>query len=88
MVRRDVEPAALTGGRVDLAHPSCTESLEALRDAKRRGLALTLTFLVKPGPLTLQCALELWTDEPRRVFGLRPVRLEPGDPADLVLIDP
>jgi dihydroorotase len=30
----------------------------------------------------------LWTDEPRRIFGLRPVRLEPGDPADLVLIDP
>ena len=51
-------------------------------------LALTLTCLVKPGHLTLQRALELWTDEPRRLFGLRPVRLEPGDPADLVLIDP
>ena len=170
MVRRDVELAALTGGRVHLAHLSCAESLEALRDAKRRGLAvtgetcphywtltdaavgeydtnarmnpplrsaadrdaviaaladgtldcyatdhaphtadekrapfdqapdgivgletalaLTLTCLVRPGHLTLQRALELWTDEPRRVFGLRPVRLEPGDPADLVLIDP
>jgi len=170
MVRRDVELAALTGGRVHLAHLSCAESLEALRDAKRRGLAvtgetcphywtltdaavgeydtnarmnpplrsaadrdaiiaaladgtldcfatdhaphtadekrapfdqapdgivgletalaLTLTFLVKPRHLTLQRALELWTDEPRRLFGLRPVRLEPGDPADLVLIDP
>jgi dihydroorotase len=170
MVRRDVELAALTGGRVHLAHLSCAESLEALRDAKRRGLAvtgetcphywtltdaavgeydtnarmnpplrsagdrdaiiaaladgtldcfatdhaphtadekrapfdqapdgivgletalaLTLTFLVKPGHLTLQRALELWTDAPRRLFGLRPVRLEPGDPADLVLIDP
>jgi dihydroorotase len=51
-------------------------------------LALTLTFLVKPGHIGLTRALELWTDEPRRVFGLRPVRLEPGDPADLVLIDP
>ena len=170
MVRRDVELAALTGGRVHLAHLSCAESLEALRDAKRRGLAvtgetcphywaltdaavgeydtnarvnpplrsaadrdaivaaladgtldccatdhaphtadvkrapfdqapdgivgletalaLTLTCLVRPGHLTLQRALELWTDEPRRVFGLRPVRLEPGDPADLVLIAP
>ena len=170
MVRRDVELAALTGGRVHLAHLSCAESLEALRDAKRRGLAvtgetcphywtltdeavgeydtnakmspplrsaadreaivaatadgtldclatdhaphtadekrapfdqapngivgletalaLTITFLVRPGHLTLQRALELWTDEPRRIFGLAPVRLEPGDPADLVLIDP
>jgi len=170
VVRRDVELAALTGGRVHLAHLSCAESLEALRDAKRRGLrvtgetcphywtltdeavagydthakvnpplrsardrdaviaaladgtldclatdhaphtadekcrpfaeapcglvgletalALTLTFLVKPGHLSLRRALELWTDEPRGVFGLKPVRLEPGDPADLVLIDP
>jgi dihydroorotase len=170
MARRDVELAALTGGRVHLAHLSCAESLEALRDARRRGLAvtgetcphywtltdeavgeydtnakmnpplrsaadrdavvaaladgtldclatdhaphtadekrapfdqapdgivgletalaLTLTFLVAPGHLTLTRALELWTDEPRRVFGLRPVRLEPGDPADLALIDP
>ncbi len=170
MVRRDVELAALTGGRVHLAHLSCAESLESLRDARQRGLrvtgetcphywtltdeavegydtrakvnpplhsaqdreaviravadgtldclatdhaphtadekrrpfdeapfgivgletalALTITFLVKPGHIGLQRALELWTDEPRRVFGLTPVRLEPGDPADLVLIDP
>ncbi len=170
MVRRDVELAALTDGRVHLAHLSTAESLEALRDAKRRGLrvtgetcphywtltdeavdgydtsakvnpplrserdreaviraiadgtldclatdhaphtadekrrpfdeapfglvgletalALTLTFLVRPGHLDLARALALWTDEPRRVFGLKPVRLEPGDPADLVLIDP
>jgi len=170
MVRRDVELAELTGGRVHLAHLSCAESLEALRDARRRGLAetgetcphywtltdeavggfdtnakmnpplrserdraaviaaivdgtldclatdhaphtadekrapfdqapfgivgletalgLTITCLVKPGHITLQRALELWTVEPRRVFGLTPVRLEPGDPADLVLIDP
>ena len=170
MVRRDCDLAALTGGRVHFAHLSCAESLEALRDGKRRGLAvtgetcphywtltdeavgdydtrakmnpplrsardrdaviqaivdgtvdcfvtdhaahtdeekrqpfdqapfgivgletalaLTLTFLVKPGQLTLERALELWTDAPRRVFGLPEVRLEPGSPADLVLIDP
>ncbi len=41
MVRRDVELAALTGGRVHLAHLSCAESLEALRDAKRRALPVT-----------------------------------------------
>jgi dihydroorotase len=170
MVRRDVELVALTGGRLHLAHLSCLESLDALRDAKRRGLAvtgetcphywtltdeavdgydtrakmnpplrsardreaviaaivdgtvdclvtdhaphtadeklrpfdeapfgivgletalaLTLTFLVRPGHLTLARALELWTEAPRRVFDLPPVTLEPGSPADLVLLDP
>jgi dihydroorotase len=51
-------------------------------------LALTLTFLVEPGHLTLERALELWTDAPRRVFGLPPVSLEAGQPADLMLFDP
>ena len=170
MVRRDVELAELTGGRVHLAHLSCAQSFDALRDARRRGLgvtgetcphywtltdeavgdydthakmnpplrgeadraatiaaiadgtidclttdhapharddkrqpfdqapfgivgletalALTLTFLVRPGHLPLMRALELWTDAPRRVFGLPEVRVAPGYPADLVLIDP
>jgi dihydroorotase len=170
MVRRDVELAALTGGRVHLAHLSCAGSFDALRDAKRRGLpvtgetcphywtltdeaigdydtaakmnpplrpaadreatiraiadgtidclttdhaphtgeekaqpfeaapfgivgletalALTITGLVRPGHLTLTRALELWTDAPRRVFGLPDVALAAGSPADLVLLDP
>ena len=170
MVRRDVELAALTGGRVHLAHLSCAESLDALRDAKRRGLrvtgetcphywvltdeavgaydthakmnpplrsesdrlavieairdgtvdclvtdhaphsvedkrqpfdqapfgivgletalALTLTYLVGPGHITVERALELWTEGPRRVFGLPEVRIEAAFPADLVLIEP
>ncbi len=170
MVRRDVELAELTGGRVHLAHLSARGSFDALRDAKRRGLAvtgetcphywtltddavaehdtqakmnpplrgaddraavieairdgvvdcfvtdhaphtvddkrqpfeqapfgivgletalaLTITFLVTPGHLTLARALELWTEAPRRVFQLPPVSLEPGSPADLTLIDP
>jgi dihydroorotase len=170
MVRRDIELAALTGGRLHLAHLSCESSFEALRDARRRGLAvtgetcphywmlneedverwgvdakmnpplraeadrlatvraiadgtidclvtdhaphteddkrlpfeaapfgivgletalaLTITGLVRPGHVTLARALELWTDGPRRVLGLPVVRLEPGDAADLVLIDP
>lgn len=169
MARRDVELAALTGGRVHLAHLSCRESFDALRDAKRRGLAvtgetcphywaltdeavgdydtrakmhpplpsaadrdavieaiadgtvdclatdhaphtagekrqpfekapngivgletalaLTLTHLVQPGHISLQRAIELWTEAPRRVLGLPQVSLEPGSPADLVLID-
>lgn len=170
MVRRDIELAELTGGRVHLAHLSARGSFDALRDAKRRGLAvtgetcphywtlteeavaeydthakmnpplrtaddraavieairdgvvdcfvtdhaphtvedkqqpfdhapfgivgletalaLTLTFLVMPGHLALARALELWTDAPRRAFRLPQVTLEPGSPADFVLIDP
>jgi dihydroorotase len=41
MVRRDVELAALTGGRVHFAHLSCAASFDGLRDAKRRDLAVT-----------------------------------------------
>jgi dihydroorotase len=41
MVRRDVELAALTRGRVHLAHLSAAESFEGLRDAKRRDLPVT-----------------------------------------------
>jgi len=170
MVRRDVELAELTGGRVHFAHLSCAASFAALRDAHARGLAvtgetcphywmltdeavadydtrakmnpplrseadreatlaaiadgtvdcfttdhaphteeekrqpfdrapfgivgletalgLTLTGLVRPGHLSLERALERWTDAPRRVFRLPEVSLEPGSPADLVLIDP
>ena len=170
MVRRDIELAELTGGRLHLAHLSCASSLEALRDAKRRGLAvtgetcphywtltdeavsewgtaakmnpplrsdadrravitaiadgtidclatdhaphtaedkrqpfesapfgivgletaiaLTITHLVEPGHIGLTRAIELWSDAPRRAFGLPRVTLEPGTPADLTLIDP
>ena len=169
MARRDVELAALTGGRTHLAHLSCAESLDALRDARARGLpvtgetcphywtlteeavggydthakmnpplrseyhraavidairdgtidclvtdhaphteddkrqpfdqapfgivgletalALTVTYLVGSGHITLTRALELWSEAPRRVFNLPEVRLEAGYPADLVLID-
>lgn len=170
MVRRDVELAELTGGRVHFAHLSCAASFAGLRDAKARGLAvtgetcphywiltdeavgdcdtrakmnpplrsdadrdatigaivdgtidcfatdhaphtdeekrqtfdaapfgivgletalgLTLTGLVQPGHLSLARAIELWTEAPRAVFDLPPVTLEPGSPADVVLIDP
>jgi dihydroorotase len=170
MVRRDVELAALTGGRVHFAHLSAAGSFDGLRDAKRRGLqvtgetcphywtlteeavseydthakmnpplrsesdraaviqairdgvvdcfttdhaphtfedkrqpfdqapfgivgletalALTITHLVKPGHLGLARALELWSEGPRRVFGLPEVALVAGSPADLTLIDP
>jgi len=50
--------------------------------------ALTVSFLVNPGHLSLARAIELWTDGPRRVLGLPEVKLEPGFPADLSLLDP
>lgn len=40
-VGRDVEMAALTGGRLHIAHLSTQASLEHVRQAKRRGLAVT-----------------------------------------------
>jgi len=51
-------------------------------------LGLTLTHLVGAGHVTLARAIELWTDAPRRVFGLPPVSVEAGSRADLVLFDP
>ncbi len=50
--------------------------------------ALTVSFLVRPGHITLPRAIELWSDMPRQVLGLPEVKLEPGYPADLVLLDP
>ncbi|HYM82478.1 MAG TPA: dihydroorotase, partial [Candidatus Limnocylindria bacterium] len=170
MVRRDIELAELTGGRLHFAHLSCASSFAALCDAKRRGLAvtgetcphyfaltddavgdydthakmnpplrserdleatlaaiadgavdclatdhaphtaeekrqpfelapfgivgletalgLTITRLVRAGHVSLARALELWTESPRRIFGLPEVRIESGYPADLVLLDP
>jgi dihydroorotase len=40
-VGRDVEVAALTGGRLHIAHLSTQASLEHVRQAKKRGLAVT-----------------------------------------------
>src|SRR5262245_60563813 len=170
MCRRDADLAELTGGRVHFAHLSTSASFDALRDAKRRGLAvtgetcphywtltdaavgeydthakmnpplrseadreaciaaiadgtidcfatdhaphtadeksrpftdapfgivgletalaLTLTHLVTPGHITMSRAIELWTEAPRRAFGLPQVTVEAGSPADLVLFDP
>jgi dihydroorotase len=51
-------------------------------------LALTVTGLVRPGLITLAQAIERWTKSPRRAFHLPEVRLEPGFPADLTLLDP
>ena len=51
-------------------------------------LALTFTHLVERGAIDRARAIELWTEAPRRIFGLAPVELAAGFPADLVLIRP
>ena len=51
MVGRDVELAALTGGRVHIPHMSARESLELVRAGKRRGARVTCE--VTPHHLTL-----------------------------------
>jgi dihydroorotase len=50
-VGRDIEIAALTGGRLHIAHMSTRGSLEYVRSAKRRGL--TVTCEVTPHHFTL-----------------------------------
>ena len=47
-----------------------------------------LTYLVKPGLLTLRKLLELMSENPARLLGLNAGRLEAGAPADLFLFDP
>lgn len=170
MVRRDADLAELTRGRVHFAHLSCVQSLDALRDGRRRrllvsgetcphywtltedavgrydtdakmnpplraesdrravleaihdgtidclatdhaphraiekaqpfdaapmgivgletALALTITHLVGTDCISLSRAIQMWTEAPRRLFGLPPVALAPGHPADLVLFRP
>lgn len=96
---RDAVIAAIREGTVDCfvtdhAPHTAEEKRQPFAEAPfgvvglETALALTLTFLVQPGHLTLARALELWTDAPRRLFGLPAVTLEPGTPADLVLIEP
>ena len=96
---RDAVLAAITDGTLDCV---VTDHAPHTFEEKRQpfdlapfgiagletALALTITTLVQPGHLTLERALELWTDGPRRVFNLPKVELAPGSPADLVLIDP
>jgi dihydroorotase len=51
MVRRDIELVALTGARYHVAHVSTAVAVEAVREAKRRGLWVTCE--VTPHHLTL-----------------------------------
>ncbi len=62
MVRRDVELAELTGGRMHFAHLSCAASFDGLRDAKRRGLAVTGETCPHYWMLTDEAVAEWGTD--------------------------
>ena len=41
MAYRDAQLAALTGGRLHIAHVSCAETVDVVRQAKRRGIRIT-----------------------------------------------
>jgi dihydroorotase len=41
MAYRDAQLAALTGGRLHIAHVSCAETVDVVRQAKRRGIKVT-----------------------------------------------
>jgi dihydroorotase len=51
-------------------------------------IGLSLTELVRPGILTLSQMIEKFTDNPRRVLDLPPVRVKEGEAACLTLFDP
>jgi len=51
-------------------------------------LGVVLTHLVSPGLLTLSDAIRKMSPRPAEVLNLPGGRLRPGDPADLVIIDP
>lgn len=50
-------------------------------------LGLVLTFLVRPGILTLMQAIDRMSTAPARIFGLKVGRAKPGVQADLTVID-
>ena len=96
---RDACIAAIVDGTIDCfatdhAPHTADEKSKPFTDAPfgivglETALALTITYLVLPGHITLARAVELWTDAPRRVFRLPEITLEPGSQADLVLFDP
>jgi len=51
-------------------------------------LPVTLKYLVEPGHVTLDRALELMTTDPANILGIRAGTLEAGAPADIVVFDP
>ena len=67
MAARDVDLAALTGGRVHLAHISTARTVEVVRRAKERGISVTCE--VMPHHLTLTDEAVLRADDDDSAFG-------------------
>ena len=67
MVARDIELAALTGGRLHLAHLSTSGSLDLVRAAKQRGLPVTAE--VTPHHLVLTQEWALGIDKSKFIDG-------------------
>lgn len=51
-------------------------------------LGLTITELVEKGVVTLSRAIELLSNNPRRIMGLETLLFQPGQKANLAIIDP
>ena len=51
-------------------------------------LGLTITELVEKGVITLSRAIELLSTNPRRIMGLETILFQPGQKANLAIIDP
>jgi dihydroorotase len=99
--RSDVEAVreGLVDGTIDaIASDHAPHSLEEKQvefDAAPPGmtgvetlLPVTLSYLVKPGFVSLDRAVELMTADPANILGIRAGSLEVGVPADVVAFDP
>ena len=62
IVKRDLEILAMTGGRYHLLHVSTHEALEAMREAKKRGLRATVEVCPHHFALTEKAVLEHGTN--------------------------
>src|SRR5439155_316942 len=83
IVARDLELAALTGGRLHVTHLSAARSVELVAQGKERGLR-------EPGHLSLLRAIEAMSTRPARILGHEEHGgpIVPGRAANLVVFDP
>ncbi|WP_029896554.1 dihydroorotase [Desulfohalovibrio reitneri] len=90
--------AALADGTIDILAtdhaPHADHEKETEFEAAPCGIsgletAMSLTWpLVESGLIDRERFADLWRHRPAELFGLEPVRLEPGDAADCILFDP
>jgi dihydroorotase len=92
---REALQVALVAGAVDAVASDHAPHTPEDKAGGARGLiglettlGLMLTHFIGEGGLTPSAAVELMSRRPARIFGLQAGSLAPGDPADMVLIDP